>query len=743
MQEVRRAHLDEEAGQILAMFYPIHEDFSPTETVFRVNIYCNLRAFQLRGMSLVPEPGTPIIISFVDYDTDGATQRQQKSQHFYAGFVIEDHAEAPSIAFCAVVEGQPFWKFGKQKVSVTIQLGGEDRATMRQYNAFRSASKGLSQRGGGVDWDRFLLNCMSPDWHTQRNSWARFMADYPGQKEEFFQQAEKVFGLDSKQMEFTKQFLENDTGVSVLFGATGNGKSFTVAVVLMLYLTTNKKFRKGLKELGNHHRILVTATSDQATDDLLRKCIELDPTLGNQHFVRFKGGGKIGANISDQGNVIDIKVGEDERIKRENIENAYWHMMDIDARSGQSKSRSDLKEFDFIHDFHKTIASWSHDHPQARIVAIYNAFVDGLMKEEYSRAQRAKLFNKKKELERTLYEAYFHEVDAVFVPLIGASHPILEDFFEPTLLVIDDAAIAVLGDLLTPVIPHLASLQHVILAGDPVPVGGRALNKGQNEFFDLTDKTLMVQLFLDEYCQSDNRITELDQQHRMQPEIFGPLNQTYYHGKVLDTAPVNSKDAVSITAQDCFGKTFGAAYANGNRFGVDFSNPENASKNWRASKSPCNHAETTAIVDMVQGLLSHKPPIGGRQIEPRDILINTPFAGQETEIRVRLIRKGIVGTTDDNKIRVASPLNARGQEGNIQFISLCLNDPAKPLSTEFIADREMLNIMFSRAKHMQIVVGNFRPWTTAIMNKDKGWEGASAKTVRRYEFVEIIGSLWP
>lgn len=181
-------------------------------------------------------------------------------------------------------------------------------------------------------------------------------------------------------MEFTKQFLENDTGVSVLFGATGNGKSFTVAVALMLYLTTNKKFRRGLKELGNHHRILVTATSDQATDDLLRKCIELDPTLGNQHFVRFKGGGKIGANLSDQGNVIDIEVGEDERIKRENIENAYWHMMDIDARSGQSKSRSDLKEFDFIHDFHKTIASWSHDHPQARVVAIYNASVDGLMK---------------------------------------------------------------------------------------------------------------------------------------------------------------------------------------------------------------------------------------------------------------------------------------------------------------------------------------------------------------------------
>ncbi|THZ33967.1 hypothetical protein D6C90_07984 [Aureobasidium pullulans] len=472
------AHLDEEAGQILAMFYPIHEDFSPTETVFRVNIYCNLRAFQLRGMSLVPEPGTPIIISFADHDTDGATQRQQKSQHFYAGFVIEDHAEAPSIAFCAVVEGQPSCKFGKQKISVTIQLGGEDRATMRQYNAFRSASKGLSQRGGGVDWDRFLLN---------------------------------FFGLESKQMEFTKQFLENDTGVSVLFGATGNGKSFTVAVALMLYLTTNKKFRKGLKELGNYHRILVTATSDQATDDLLRKCIELDPTLGNQHFVRFKGGGKIGANLSDQGNVIDIEVGEDERIKREDIENAYWHMMDIDARSGQSKSRSDLKEFDFIHDFHKTIASWSHDHPQARIVAIYNAFVDGLMKEEYSRAQRAKLFNKKKELERTLYKAYFHEVDAVFVPLIGASHPILEAFFEPTLLVIDDAAIAVLGDLLTPIIPHLTSLQHVILAGDPVPVGGRALNKGRNEFFDLTDKTLMVQLFLDEYCQSDNRITELDQ----------------------------------------------------------------------------------------------------------------------------------------------------------------------------------------------------------------------------------------
>ncbi|KAH0008354.1 hypothetical protein KCU78_g11286, partial [Aureobasidium melanogenum] len=93
-------------------------------------------------------------------------------------------------------------------------------------------------------------------------------------------------------------------------------------------------------------------------------------------------------------------------------------------------------------------------------------------------------------------------------------------------------------------------------------------------------------------------------------------------------------------------------------------------------------------------------------------------------------------------ILIASPNNARGRESAIQIISMCINDPDPLNNTEQISNRENLNIMFTRAKDMQIVFGNFRPWIQAIKNNVEGW-GVNAEGAKRLELVKIIGSFWP
>lgn len=144
---------------------------------------------------------------------------------------------------------------------------------------------------------------------------------------------------------------------------------------------------------------------------------------------------------------------------------------------------------------------------------------------------------------------------------------------------------------------------------------------------------------------------------------------------------------------------------------------------------------------MVEGLFKHPPPPNGTQIQPKDILINTPYAGQEAVIRVELVRKDIIGS-GNNMIRITPPNNARGQEGKLQIISMCINDPDPLNNTEQISNRENLNIMFSRDIEMQVVFGNFRPWIQAIKNNVEGW-GVNAEDAKRLELVKIIGSFWP
>lgn len=165
--------------------------------------------------------------------------------------------------------------------------------------------------------------------------------------------------------------------------------------------------------------------------------------------------------------------------------------------------------------------------PYYKQVVVYEEVIASLLKNNSSDEERSALFESKKEFEALLYKAYFDEVDAVFVPLASAAHPILSSFFEPTLLVIDNAATAVPVDLLTGVVPYRETIQNAILAGDPIPVGGRAPNKGRNEFYYHMNDTAMRKWYRNPNQYGSLQIIQLTKQHRMRPELFNLVDEVF------------------------------------------------------------------------------------------------------------------------------------------------------------------------------------------------------------------------
>ena len=120
-----------------------------------------------------------------------------------------------------------------------------------------------------------------------------------------------------------------------------------------------------------------------------------------------------------------------------------------------------------------------------------------------------------------------------------------------------------------------------------------------------------------------------------------------------------------------------------------------------------NAGEAETILAMVAGLLAHDAPKGGVKVQPSDIMLTTPYTGHAVHLWMRSKQLGIFGE-DHNCIRIRTGAASQGQEGNIQFISFCTNTDKGGLDKlKFVAERHGLNVLMSRAKYMQICVGNF------------------------------------
>ncbi|KEQ59843.1 uncharacterized protein M437DRAFT_56215, partial [Aureobasidium melanogenum CBS 110374] len=738
---IRDQRLAEEDGKIEAFFKPFRNTIAPpgTDDWWKVDIYSSLQAFSLKGVSLIPEPDTPVMITFYERETPEATELKK---YVYKGTVVENLFDTPNVTFVARVSGRPFWKFNKETVSCSVEVTGNEVSVIRQHAAFSVAAKGLT-RDKSIDWDHILFDAPPTPSTVSRNAWTEEIKQYEGMKEEFLKEAKDTFNLNDKQMEFTKHFVENDTGISLLVGPPGTGKSVDMAAIILLYLTLNKKYRKK----GSAKKILVTAPSNVAVDELLSKCIAAGSEKMGLKLVRFKGG-KPSLKRDAENDV--AMAGTDDAA--ETLEDAYWNIMEATLGGAKNPSKGVHKDREFIADFIRTIKGWPKNHASKNDAKAYLGLLEKLIsKEKGTAVQRRQLIAEKDELQEKLYKAYWEEVDAAFTTMNGASNDALASF-EPTLAAMDEIAQANLGDMLTVLVPF-PTIENAVGAGDPRQIRGRALAEGRNEFFVIQLESVMHKV-VNRRAQTGEDHTlsyvQLEVQHRMDPEIGGPISDIFYGGKLIHAPVTMQVQPVRETWKDCFKQHLGAAYDGNNRFAIDISGEKNQSVSWKGSTSLCNQHEADAICQMIKVILQHPPPANGVRVEPHNIIITTDYAGQESLFKVMLQRwtyrvDGVeqpLGGSGDNRVRVSTTSKTQGSEGDLQFISLVKNDVKKLGSVKFIATPEFVNVKWSRAKYGQVVVCNMQPLHTAIKNGYVGWvlPGSGKK---KAEFIKMITSFWP
>jgi hypothetical protein len=405
---------------------------------------------------------------------------------------------------------------------------GVDLSVRRQHAACALAAQGLTRDDGGVDWDEHLLDTSAVPCNVSRNAWTEEIKQYQGLKEDFLREARMTFQLNDKQLEFTKHFLENDTGVSILVGPSGSGKSHSMVAIIMLYLTLNRDYRKKLNKSGPAKKLLVTAPSNVAVDELLSKCLKHSFTFDGMKLIRLK---SINASTRAKEDVTMADTdGDTEDLQSDPLEAAYLGSEGVELGSSKSDLQAELIQYEFSHDFQHTLASWPKEHPSKPDATAYTSMLQDLQnpKLELSRARRILLTTEIGVVQQRLYAAYFEEVDAVFCTLNSGMHNILRKHFDPTCIIIDDAARALLRDKLTGIAPHVKTLENVVLGGDPEQMRGRIRDLGRNEFFEIVQDSLVHKVWKRAKVgkEAGFDFVQLQLQYNMDSEIKGPISDT-------------------------------------------------------------------------------------------------------------------------------------------------------------------------------------------------------------------------
>jgi len=145
---------------------------------------------------------------------------------------------------------------------------------------------------------------------------------------------------------------------------------------------------------------------------------------------------------------------------------------------------------------------------------------------------------------------------------------------------------------------------------------------------------------------------------------------------------------------------------------VALSIPKDAySESFAGTTTVYNWREACYVSWVVDSLLKHEPTEGQVKIQPANITVNTPYAGQEWWLR-RVV---------PDEVEVASINKFQGRENQIIIFSMVKNaavkeaDKAKPpTDIGWIADPRRLCVALSRAKGILCIVGAFAAWEKRV-----------------------------
>lgn len=645
----------------------------------------------------------------------------------------------PSISACvrqkrgetSVTQGAEFANF-----RVTVELDSDGTACDRQNAAMCELGRGV-ERTRGIDLVKLVLRA-DPTIDDPNEVHAE-AAQYAGVAKAYWDIIERA-DLNEKQVEAARVAFEE--AFLLLHGPPGTGKTRTLLAIALGHIHAGRRH-------GKNRQIVACAPSNSAVDHMLDAligaCGGMSAFLASGLKVcRFKAGfvqrnvrktpeAPLAQAVSEERAAGDEHTGE-----TEGLESRIWDLCERMADAGPACNAQ--WEFYFHNQRMAYIRRVSKTKGHAyQPEAMYYLKTRLDMKKAADGDEKKRLKADLRENE-SLWDARYlqEEVDIVFCTNSAAGHETLIEHFRPSILISDEAALASLPDVATPMAAFKEHIKTVILAGDHKQQGPSAMSRGANE----TLKDIISSLFIE--LQNDPETpgkVQLEVQHRMKPAISRMVSQIWYDGTLADHWSVQQQTELDVSIAEAWAPADQRGWNyKSPRLAVDVSGSDVAEVLVPNSSSLANPAEAKAVVDYVQYLLAFTPrepkqgaplAVYGRKIVESDILIVTPYAGQVSEILLRLAeaQTGV-------KVEVVTTAAVQGRESPIVLLSLVRNVAGKPFQTGFIKESTLLCVNFSRARNHQVTFGNFAAWGSGWMRGQKamtqvtGRMGALAQVVQ-------------
>lgn len=271
-----------------------------------------------------------------------------------------------------------------------------------------------------------------------------------------------------------------------------------------------------------------------------------------------------------------------------------------------------------------------------------------------------------------------------------------------THIFVDEASLAIEPEILIPW-AGLANAgknpTRIILAGDPFQLSPVIMSNWATNFglgTSLLERLMKLQIYSSNNGYHPNNAVKLIRNYRSHKTIINLPNKLFYGGELI--AEGQSK---IITA------AIGSNWLPNKNHPVVFHNVTGKEKQDELSKSYYNMDETDVIVSYLHKLLT-TPGLKNKVITQENIGVITPYRGQIHKITQKLIENNW------SKIVVGTVEQFQGMEKLVVIISTVRSKRANAQKTSlgFLKDPKRFNVMLTRARALNIIVGNANLLTT-------------------------------
>jgi hypothetical protein len=613
----------------------------------------------------------------------------------YDGHVVEatstDEANRHGFDFIVQLFGHDH-NFGQTQYEIEIDFIDDTTTDKRARKSLESMARVDVKREKGVDLPAIIFRSEFTIPPTEQNVLGRPETLSQEALNIVMSRVEVMWKLNVKQCEAVRSTFMASTGLSLVHGPPGTGKSLTATA------SAHEHAR-----IGN--KVLFTCPSNKAVDASLRAYCSKLPSNSKVKAVRFVGG---------------YKTYEDRKKRIETSDDQPWDGLLSSTIEAARKANPDSL---FHIQKELAIRTWATNadhamHAQAKTYAKNLSKLEKLKgKDRQEAAKQVRI------LDEDLTDHFVEtEVDIIFTTCASACHPVIAERFKPAIAFVDEAGQATVPDVCMALDPYREHVMALVLCGDHHQLPPVIVGKLNNEAAGSLGKSLFELLIEDDNKRFGHVM--LNKQYRSNEALMDWSNKTFYGGQLTTMGIAMKGSKQQTAARHFFGTNLGLTWQGKDkvRIGIDVSGHNAMSVKSPNSTSFENHEEARIIVETVRRLLRYVD-VAGRPpaIEPQHIGIFTPYKGQRQLIR-KLLRTG-GPDTPEAKVEVQGFLTTtwgiQGSEVEIGIISLVIREPSgDPMARmKFVANENALNVQNTRAKRFQITTGNFTGWCEALRDR--------------------------